>query len=333
MLTDDPVDHGSGNYDAVSDAQCPGSPAEVHAKCTMSVMFAEHCAVVKQEIEIRMSGFDDEFVDPHNHGHYHKTWSDGAHGTHTRGYRETGDGGYDEGVYMDRIFLTYENLEAGDGCMVTACSESQHTSVLDFSTNYCNLHNLWCGASEGCPYVHEPSLTYQETVLDGTCAASTSGGLVQQHDPSKCLSSSPPPTALQPAGTPSGHSPPPEPLKKHPPPPPLDLAGGALGSATAEVSMPQGLALVLFGVAIAAVVLASLVCLWRRKPAVPPTALVSQYGGASASGASASGASSSGAASRGGWASSATSELTGEDAYSMELNDAAAAAGVPTTRF
>ena len=187
-------------------------------------MFAEHCAVVKQEIEIRMSGFDDEFVDPHNHGHYHKTWSDGAHGTLTRGYRETGDGGYDEGVYMDRIFLTYENLEAGDGCMVTACSESQHTSVLDFSTNYCNLHNLWCGASEGCPYVHEPSLTYQETVLDGephaargastfaprdatahftiaisgTCAASTSGGLVQQHDPSKCLSSSPPPTALQP---------------------------------------------------------------------------------------------------------------------------------------
>jgi len=37
--------------------------------------------------------------------------------------------------------------------MIKGCSESQSTSLRDFSTNYCNLRNLWCGAEDGCEVV------------------------------------------------------------------------------------------------------------------------------------------------------------------------------------
>jgi len=38
-------------------------------------------------------------------------------------------------------------------CVVYACSESQGFSVVDYSTNYCNLHNLYCGDEDDCPSV------------------------------------------------------------------------------------------------------------------------------------------------------------------------------------
>lgn len=45
--------------------------------------------------------------------------------------------------------------------MVSACSESQVTSVVDYSTNYCNLHSLYCNSSSGCPTAGK-DLTYTE---------------------------------------------------------------------------------------------------------------------------------------------------------------------------
>ena len=43
-----------------------------------------------------------------------------------------------------------------------ACSESQVNSVIDYSTNYCNLHSLYCNSSDGCPTAGT-DLTYSES--------------------------------------------------------------------------------------------------------------------------------------------------------------------------
>ena len=53
------------------------------------------------------------------------------------------------GSYTDRLELKF--AVAGSGCQLDACSESQVTSYADFSTNYCNLHDLYCGAAECVP--------------------------------------------------------------------------------------------------------------------------------------------------------------------------------------
>jgi hypothetical protein len=55
-----------------------------------------------------------------------------------------------------------------DGCAVTACSESQVTSIGDYGTNYCNLHDLYCNDDE-CHYFQH--LEYVEKV--GLCTDAT----------------------------------------------------------------------------------------------------------------------------------------------------------------
>merc|ERR1711908_163552 len=63
-------------------------------------------------------------------------------------------------------------------CKLSACSESQVTSSCDFSTNYCNLHDLYCGTAAGCKIVHH-DLTFEETQNScNNCGAP---------DASKCL--------------------------------------------------------------------------------------------------------------------------------------------------
>lgn len=133
---------------------CPGSPSSVHANCEMTVTFpSDSCLVVRHEMLARLYG-QHGWKDPHNQGSYTLLEYDSDKGD-IRGSRKTGDG-----KYTDLFDFTFTASEK-DGCVVQACSESQVFSILDFSTNYCNLFALYCNTTDGCPIVHH-DLTYTE---------------------------------------------------------------------------------------------------------------------------------------------------------------------------
>lgn len=80
--------------------------------------------------------------------------------------RRTGDN-----KYTDKILFTFSSEE--DGCRLQMCSESQVFSIADFSTNFCNMYLMFCGASDGCPY-SQHSFTYKELKLSPSIGAGTS---------------------------------------------------------------------------------------------------------------------------------------------------------------
>ena len=144
---------------------CPGSPVKMHAKCDMGVTFTNSCSDVMTEISNRVTS---DWVDPHNGGTYTITNSTS---TSIEGQRLTGDG-----KYTDKFDFEFTSSSDG-GCSVEACSESQVNSMLDFSTNYCNLHDLYCSSTDGCPTVGK-DLSYSEKY--SSC---------RQHDVSACTPS------------------------------------------------------------------------------------------------------------------------------------------------
>merc|ERR1719424_2211059 len=109
------------------------------------------------------------WTDPHNGGTY--SFSSTSESS-IEGKRTTGDG-----KYTDKYDFSFETNASG-GCDVSACSESQVMSVLDYSTNYCNLHSLYCNSADGCPTTGT-DLTYCETF--NSC---------KQHDASACTPNS-----------------------------------------------------------------------------------------------------------------------------------------------
>merc|ERR1712070_858834 len=73
------------------------------------------------------------------------------------------------GQYTDKLNMALADSSTG-GCTVSACSESQVTSVVDYGTNHCNLMMLVCNSAAGCaPVAHD--LTYTESV--NSCSDST----------------------------------------------------------------------------------------------------------------------------------------------------------------
>jgi hypothetical protein len=150
---------------------CPGSPSWQHAKCSMTVSFPSHtCAQVREEITLRLT--QTSWIDPHNNGTYKLTSTtdidsdDGSDGGNevVTGERLTGDG-----KYTDKFVFTFtesSSSSSSSGCQVTACSESQVFSILDFSTNYCNLRNLYCNSSkDGCVTQQYDFLDYEENYV------------------------------------------------------------------------------------------------------------------------------------------------------------------------
>ena len=136
------------------DPSCPGSPAWKNAKCKMSIDFKEPCHIVQSEINLRLTS--ESFVDPHNGGKYSQISSqEGA----VKGSRLTANG-----KWTDLLDFSFISTNEGSTCTVTACSESQVFSILDFSTNYCNLRNLYCNSSDGCSPV-QYDLTYEESYV------------------------------------------------------------------------------------------------------------------------------------------------------------------------
>merc|ERR1712070_438727 len=113
---------------------CPGSASFAHAKATVSATFTEDCATVKTEVVARAKGSaDGSWTDPHNKGVYTVTSNSGSSIalSHLTGNKK----------YTDKLLLTFSDTANG-GCSLAGCSESQVFSVLDMSTNYCNLHDL-----------------------------------------------------------------------------------------------------------------------------------------------------------------------------------------------
>ena len=88
------------------------------------------------------------------------------------------------GKNTDKFGFTFKDAAAtaaaatarrAGSCVIDACSESQVLSVYDYSTNYCNLYNLYCGKADGCtPVLHD----FTSTVKIGSCLS---------HDATACL--------------------------------------------------------------------------------------------------------------------------------------------------
>jgi hypothetical protein len=157
---------------ASDDYQCPGSAAGSHASMKVTVAADASCDAVQKEIEARANG--GSWVDPHNGGIYSLlSSSNGVIQTQRTTNPATSVGG---NVYTDK--QTFALTTVDGGCQVKGCSESQGGSFSDFSTNYCDLRNLYCGSSDGCVSASN-DFTSQESSHKGSLGAG--------HDSSKCI--------------------------------------------------------------------------------------------------------------------------------------------------
>jgi len=155
----------------VNSYQCPGSPASSHAKMQVTVAADASCTAVQKEIEARANG---NWVDPHNGGIYSLlSSSNGLIQTQRTTNPVTSVGGT---VYTDK--QTFELATVNGGCQIKGCSESQSGSFSDFSTNYCDLRNLYIGSSDGGVSAIN-DFTSQESSHKGSLGAG--------HDSSKCI--------------------------------------------------------------------------------------------------------------------------------------------------
>lgn len=144
------------------DIPCPGSAtAEAHAWAQVTVLANARCADAIDEMVARAS-HQGGWEDPHNNGTY-SVLSEGNLTLLTQRLTnpKTSVGNV---TYTDKQLFTFVDAAEGN-CTILACSESQGPSDLDFSTNYCNIHNLYCDA-EGCnPVLHAFSSTEQTVLL------------------------------------------------------------------------------------------------------------------------------------------------------------------------
>jgi hypothetical protein len=157
----------------VAGQQCPGSGSLIHASMKVTVKAAAGCSDVQAEIQSRASGAGG-WADPHNSGIYSVLQSDnGVIQTQRTTNPATSVGGQ---LYTDK--QTFVLSDADGGCQIEGCSESQGTSVGDFSTNYCDLRNLFCGSADGCTPVSK-DFTHDEL--------SHSGSIGAGHDAGNCI--------------------------------------------------------------------------------------------------------------------------------------------------
>jgi len=151
-------------------AKCPGSSAWVHAKCEVSVEAHAECGDVMAEMDGRVAGIaKGTWHDPHNRGIYSILGRE-AHELSLQ--RRTGNG-----KYTDKLTFTFDKTSSGK-CKIQGCSESQVTSVADFSTNYCNLRMMYCGSADGCKPVAKDF-----TIVESSVNPSMGAG----KDPKACL--------------------------------------------------------------------------------------------------------------------------------------------------
>merc|ERR1719446_1986958 len=129
--------------------KCPGSGSPIHASCKVTAVAAASCSDVAAEIKARASA-QGGWVDPHNGGIYSVTSSsDTELQTQRTTNPKTSVGGK---VYTDKQTFTF-TPQGPNSCQIDGCSVSQGFSAKDFSTNYCDMRNLYCGTADGCKTV------------------------------------------------------------------------------------------------------------------------------------------------------------------------------------
>eukprot|EP01060_Flectonema_neradi_P017376 TRINITY_DN24272_c0_g1_i1.p1 TRINITY_DN24272_c0_g1~~TRINITY_DN24272_c0_g1_i1.p1 ORF type:complete len:330 (+),score=56.54 TRINITY_DN24272_c0_g1_i1:53-1042(+) len=157
---------------AAASYKCPGSAAFLYASCEVKSTVSGSCEQAGVEITARMLGLNG-WTDPHNNGFYQLTSNTS---TEISGQRTTGGAPHTPGKhYTDKFILSLSPVDEST-CLISSCSESQSTSFLDFSTNYCNIRNLYCGSSDGCVPVRFDFNIVSENL--GTCL---------QHDKDECI--------------------------------------------------------------------------------------------------------------------------------------------------
>ena len=141
---------------------CPGSSAKRHSTCALEVSFDASCADVQREIEARIAGAGGWRCPKSHPGEYmllNRVEARNRVPGRTMGSRATGAGAHPPnpnpnlGPFLDKFGFDFQP-DGGKRCEVRACSESQGGSFCDYSTNYCNLRNLYCSQAEGCREVH-----------------------------------------------------------------------------------------------------------------------------------------------------------------------------------
>lgn len=189
------TDVHSGSRGSLRPMKCPGSDALLgHAKTGVFAVASASCADVKAEIIARAQGSTSgAWDDPHNGGKYTVLSSNSTNSPPTLfnghgGYivlssntdvetQRTTNPTYSYGgtLYTDR--QSFVLSEDNGKCTIEACSESQGNSEKDFSTNYCNIRNLYCSSTDKCqPMVSD--FATEEIKVDATSG---------QSDFSKCI--------------------------------------------------------------------------------------------------------------------------------------------------
>lgn len=170
---------------------CPGSPAWfTHAKTLVTATASASCGDVKAEIEARAEG-QNKWIDPHNGGNYtlmsSKTTADGNPQVWTqRTTNPAAPTNPNRGMtYTDKQVFTL--VEKNGKCLIAACSESQRTSGIDFSTNYCNILNLYCGRADGCTPITKDFTSTQDSVKASLVIDGRWSGSPGQSDASQCI--------------------------------------------------------------------------------------------------------------------------------------------------
>ena len=129
---------------------CPSSSAWPHAGCEVSLTTTASCSEASAEVVARISGQYDDWHDPPNNGTYTIISDETSTGGLLQLSRLTGNQ-----KYTDHINFKFSTDSEGAGCSIDACSQSQVTSVADYSTNYCNSRKkyhifipmyMYCGA-------------------------------------------------------------------------------------------------------------------------------------------------------------------------------------------
>jgi len=140
--------------------KCPGSGPFVHAWSEVTAVAAASCSDVLAEMKAR-AAHENGWVDPHNGGIYTVISSSaGELQTQRTTNPKTSVGGK---VYTDKQTFTL-TPKGADSCQIDACSESQGFSIKDFSTNYCDIRNMYCGTADGCKPASKDFTSTQSSV-------------------------------------------------------------------------------------------------------------------------------------------------------------------------
>ena len=139
---------------------CPGSPSKAHAKCQLSVVVDAPCTVALRTVHGRVRGKNGwmDCKEPKPGMYSGAAWA---------AARVTGNG-----AFRDKLAFHFEPQGGADPtsgtCKLTACSESQVDSIIDYSTNYCNLRNLY-GHSTGFEVLDETLTSCKQHDLKECC--------------------------------------------------------------------------------------------------------------------------------------------------------------------